>query len=122
MSEASRRDAQHKAWALRKSLKGAGWHSKTWENIGWHYACVLKAAPDAALSVHPVGTDPETYYASLSDEWDADELFWPQGKTASFADPNEAVANKIRQANKFLTEIRGMVRSVKSALGKGTKR
>lgn len=82
------------ARALAQRL-GAGWSTRVWENLGWHYSV---QSPCRRIRVHPnvywKTGKPESYCAFLGEKDGSGGKWAEHGKT-----PETAIRNVVRAAN-----------------------
>lgn len=102
MGPKTKAQAMKKAKALKKRMKGKGWKTRVWENLGWHYEVHNKG-----LTVHVDWDDDDgdSYSTLLSSDGipGGGETYWTENK--SFSDPNKAVERQLKTAQKHMKNI-----------------
>ena len=91
---------------LLRALKGKGWKTRVYENLGWHYSVY-----NDYVTVYPVG--PDSYRCLMSDDIDcrAGSRLW-QDNLAYYRDPNQAVWQQIKRAADVVVKLQNVVEGV----------
>lgn len=110
-----KQDAERDAKVLVATLKGTGWKSHVWENMGWHYKAV-----SGPVQVYPSGTGNGFWcmIGSEPGECVGGAAFWTPQRNRTFKDPNHAIKDAMRHVYAFTERIKETVAMAERATGK----
>jgi len=109
MSSISKIDAEVRALALKKKMKGKGWKTRVWENMGWFFE--VKNGPITVIG------DEGNYFAMVGLDGSGNGCWTCGGYPDKFADPNRAVAVAVKHARKQLDECIKIVKTSEKIVG-----
>ena len=114
-SAETQEDAQKKANVMLKLMKGNGWRTRVWENLGWHYDVHNYAL---TVSISDIKKDDEkTYWCGLASDEDkagGTPVFWHDEEHQTFKDPNEAVKRQLMLAREFVDKVEKVVKNAEA--------
>lgn len=106
-------DAEREARNLVAKLRGRGWRSQVWENMGWHYKAV-----SGPVQVYP-SWDGERFWCMVNSEPNKSTGgagFWTPQTTRNFKDPNRAVKDAMRYVYEFVRRVNEVVAAAERAM------
>jgi len=101
-------DAEVRALALKKKMKGKGWKTRVWENMGWFFE--VKNGPITVIG------EEGSYFAMVGRDGSGNGC-WTCGSCENFKDPNRAVAVAVKHARKQLDECIKIVKTSEKIVG-----
>lgn len=107
-------DAEVAANALKKKMKGKGWKTHVWENMGWFFD--VTNGPITILET--VGG----YLAMIGDNGSGNGCWTGCQSCERFTDPNRAAYFAVRRARKQLDECIKIVKAGEKVVGKSRRR
>jgi hypothetical protein len=78
-------DAEREAKNLLALLKGTGWKTRVWENMGWHYA-----AYSGPVQVYPASAGDNRFWCMIGsrpEQYSGGAGFWTPRRTPFFKNP-----------------------------------
>lgn len=111
--------ARRGAAALLHRLKGRGWKTHIWENLGWHYA-----AYNGGLSVYADHYRPPVrYHTLLNTHGGGGDPEWTMRGLQGFStDPNVVVRRQLRFAQASVAKRIAALQKLDDLIGRLTRR
>lgn len=102
--------AEAAANALKKKMKGKGWKTEVWENMGWNYH--VKNGPITVIEYRG------TYTATIGEDGNGNGCWTGCKACERFTDPNRAVFYAVRRARRQLDECIKIVKIGEKIVGR----
>ena len=96
-----------------KQMKGKGWKTHVWENLGWHYS-VRNGTLEVYANEYEDGA---LYDAMISDSGHGGNRCWTRPRGTMRKDPNKAAELAVKRARKQLNKCLKVVEAAEKTLG-----
>lgn len=113
-------DAERNARNLVGQLKGKGWKSQVWENMGWHYKAV-----SGPVQVYPWTNGGDRFWCMVGSDAKGSAGgagYWTPQRVKHFKDPNRAVKDAMKHVYAFVERVNQVVTAAEQAMQQPRKR